>query len=45
MPLPGRDRLRREPEDVAGQPQFRYPAVLALMLIAVVFLIAVPSGN
>jgi Ion channel len=42
---PGRDWLRREHEDVAGQPQFRYPAVLTLMLIAVVFLIAAPNAD
>ncbi len=28
-----------------GQPQFRYPAVLALMLAAVVFLIAAPTAD
>jgi Ion channel len=28
-----------------GQPQFRYPAVLALMITAVVFSIAAPNGN
>jgi len=43
--LPGREWRRREHEDVAGQPQFRYPAVLTLMLIAVVFLIAAPSAD
>jgi hypothetical protein len=31
--------------DKPGQPQFRYPAVLVLMLAAVVFLIAAPSAN
>ena len=30
---------------MAGQPQFRYPAVLTLMLIAVVFLIAAPNAD
>jgi Ion channel len=30
---------------VGGQPQFRYPAVLVLMLAAVVFLIAAPSAS
>jgi Ion channel len=43
--LPGRDRLGREHEDVPGQPQFRYPAVLTLMLTAVVFLIAAPTAD
>jgi hypothetical protein len=43
--LPGRDWLRGERKDVAGQPQFRYPAVLTLMLIAVVFLIAAPTAD
>lgn len=43
--LPGREWLRGEHEDVAGQPQFRYPAVLTLMFIAVVFLIAAPTAN
>ena len=33
---------RQEP---VGQPQFRYPAVLVLMLAAVVFLIAAPNAN
>jgi hypothetical protein len=28
-----------------GQPQFRYPAVLALMITTVVFLIAAPTAN
>lgn len=28
-----------------GRPQFRYPAVLALMLVAVVFFIAAPGAN
>jgi hypothetical protein len=31
--------------DNARQPQFRYPAVLALMLATVVFLIAAPAAN
>ncbi len=31
--------------DTPGQPQFRYPAVLLLMLAAVVFLIAAPNAN
>jgi hypothetical protein len=35
----------REPIKGAGQPQFRYPAVLALMLATVVFLIAAPAAN
>jgi hypothetical protein len=43
--LPRRDWRRREQEDVAGQPQFRYPAVLTLMFIAVVFLIAAPAAD
>lgn len=45
MSLSGRDWRRRERDDVAGQPQFRYPAVLTLMLIAVVFLIAAPAAD
>jgi hypothetical protein len=32
-------------DSTPGQPQFRYPAVLALMITAVVFSIAAPSGN
>jgi hypothetical protein len=32
-------------EEPVRQPQFRYPAVLVLMLAAVVFLIAAPSAN
>jgi Ion channel len=31
--------------DSTRQPQFRYPAVLALMLVATVFLIAAPSAD
>jgi hypothetical protein len=31
--------------DSAGQPQFRYPAVLALMLVTTVFLIAAPNAD
>jgi Ion channel len=42
---PGHDWPPSDREDSAGQPQFRYPAVLALMLIAVVFLIAAPNTN
>jgi hypothetical protein len=34
-----------DPQEPVGQPQFRYPAVLVLMLVAVVFLIAAPSAN
>jgi hypothetical protein len=43
--LSGRDRPQPNREDSAGQPQFRYPAVLVLMLVAVVFLIAAPSDD
>jgi hypothetical protein len=43
--LSGRARLRPGGDDKAAGPQFRYPAVLALMLIAVVFLIAAPTAN
>jgi Ion channel len=32
-------------DSTPGQPQFRYPAVLALMLTTVVFLIAAPGAN
>src|SRR5947209_19705715 len=39
------DRLRAARAGEVRQPQFRYPAVLALMLAAVVFLIAAPSAN
>jgi hypothetical protein len=42
--LPGPDGSSGDAGDRRG-PQFRYPAVLALMLIAVVFLIAAPSAN
>ncbi|MGA9859730.1 MAG: hypothetical protein WBQ18_17835, partial [Solirubrobacteraceae bacterium] len=31
--------------DRAGQPQFRYPAVLALMFVTVVFLIGAPNTD
>ncbi len=41
----GSDRLRPERNPDVPQPQFRYPAVLALMLAAVVFLIAAPSAS
>jgi hypothetical protein len=43
--VPGTESVPAEGEVKSGQPQFRYPAVLALMLTAVVFLIAAPSGN
>jgi hypothetical protein len=43
--LPDQDAPPPDREDGAGQPQFRYPAVLALMLVAVVFLIAAPSTD
>ena len=39
----GHDSVRSDREDSAGQPQFRYPAVLVLVLSAVVFLIGAPS--
>jgi hypothetical protein len=34
-----------EDQAVAGQPQFRYAAVLALMMVAVVFIIAAPNAD
>jgi hypothetical protein len=43
--LPGHGWPRSDRQDSAGQPQFRYPAVLALMAIDVVFLIAAPNTN
>src|ERR1700757_4337673 len=42
--LPGSDALS-DGENRAGQPQFRYPAVLGLMLVDVVFLISAPPAN
>jgi Ion channel len=42
--LPGSDTLS-DGENRAGQPQFRYPAVLVLMLVDVVFLISAPPAN
>jgi hypothetical protein len=42
---PGGDTAPADGAANAGQPQFRYPAVLALMLAAVVFFVAAPSGN
>jgi hypothetical protein len=43
--LPDGDRVPVDSHDSAGQPQFRYPAVLALMLVTTVFLIAAPNTN
>jgi hypothetical protein len=43
--LPGGETAPADGEDSGGQPQFRYPAVLVLMLSAVVVLIAAPSGD
>jgi Ion channel len=42
--VPNREALSATADDRRG-PQFRYPAVLTLMLAAVVFLIAAPSAN
>jgi membrane-associated HD superfamily phosphohydrolase len=42
---PGHGWSRSDREDNAGQPQFRYPAVLVLMITAVVFLIGAPSDG
>ena len=43
--LPDSDAPSAGREKRAGQPQFRYPAVLVLMLTDVVFLISVPAAN
>jgi hypothetical protein len=43
--LTSRDTVRDERTAQVGQPQFRYPAVLVLMLAAVVFGIAAPTAN
>ena len=43
--LPSNAPLSAAGDGPPGQPQFRYPAVLALMITAVVFSIAAPSGN
>lgn len=43
--LPAHDWSPSDREGSAGQPQFRYPVVLALMAIDVVFLIAAPNTN
>lgn len=43
--MPSNDPLPAAGEGTPGQPQFRYPAVLALMLTTVVFLIAAPSAD
>jgi len=45
IPVPASDMVPADGEDRAGQPQFRYPAVLVMMLAAVVFLIAAPSAD
>jgi Ion channel len=42
---PGGDTVPAGGAENGGQPQFRYPAVLVLMLAAVVFLVAAPSGD
>jgi hypothetical protein len=39
------DTVRADRTRDARQPQFRYPAVLVLMLAAVLFLVAAPSAN
>jgi hypothetical protein len=43
--LPSDAPLPAAGDSTAGQPQFRYPAVLALMVTTVVFLIAAPTAN
>jgi hypothetical protein len=43
--LPPGDGVPPDVDDKAVQPKFRYPAVLALMLVATVFLIAAPSAD
>jgi hypothetical protein len=43
--LPDGDGDRVDSHDTAGQPQFRYPAVLALTFVTTVFLIAAPNAD
>lgn len=43
--LPGSEPGASDREKPIRQPQFRYPAVLILMLAAVVFVIAAPTAN
>jgi Ion channel len=43
--LPSDPPLPAAGDSTPGQPQFRYPAVLALMVTTVVFLIAAPTAN
>jgi hypothetical protein len=42
---PHRDSASADVDDGARQPQFRYPAVLALTFVATVFLIAAPTAD
>lgn len=43
--LPSSESGASDRPEPVGQPQFRYPAALVLMLAAVVFLIAAPTAN
>jgi hypothetical protein len=43
--LPRGDGVSGEVDGRAGQPQFRYPAVLALTFVTTVFLIAAPTAD
>jgi hypothetical protein len=43
--LPGSESGASDREEPIGQPQFRYPSVLILMLVTVVFVIAAPTAN
>src|ERR1700729_2502866 len=43
--LPNGDSVPVDTHGGAGQPQFRYPAVLALTLVTTVFLIAAPNAD
>jgi hypothetical protein len=45
LPRGDGDGVRAEVDDRARQPQFRYPAVLALTFITTVFLIAAPTAD
>jgi hypothetical protein len=45
VPVPLGGGVPADVDDSARQPRFRYPAVLALMLVATVFLIAAPSAD
>lgn len=42
---PQGDGVPADVDDSAGQPRFRYPAVLALTLVATLFLIAAPAAD